>query len=522
MISRGILLMASGLLAAQVPHPTQQGVPAAPAPAGQNAPVYQYRITAVSRTIPAVNYSRHGGSTPIDFRGTGLMPEARGEARVDSRQGATRIEAKMEKLTPATQFGPEYLTYVLWAITPEGRAENLGEVVLDGSKSRLETTTPLQAFGLLVTAEPYFAVTQPSDVVVMENVIRNDTTGTIQAVNARYELLQRGVYVTDRERFTPVVISPKGPLQLAQAENAVKIARLAGADRYAAETLARAENDLQNARQYWSRGKSNSRTVQTTARSATQMAEDARVIAYRRIQEERQAAERAAAEQARQEAALRTAEAQRAQADRLAAEKARADAERAQSQAESLAQRAQADRAAAEAEAERARAAADQARAERDEMRRRLVQQLGTILETRETARGVIVSIGDVLFDFDRATLKQDARERLAKVAGVLLAYPGLVLHLEGHTDSVGTEAYNRKLSLERAEAVRNYFIQQGVQGGNATAAGLGQDHPVASNDTAEGRQQNRRVELVVTGDVIGVPSAAGASRPALQPAPLP
>ncbi|HWQ55838.1 MAG TPA: OmpA family protein [Bryobacteraceae bacterium] len=511
MISKGILLVASSLLAAQVPNPTQQGAPAEPAAANQNAPLYRYRITVVSRAIPAVNYSRHSGSTPIDFRGTGLMPEAKGEARVDSRPGATRIDAKMEKLTPATQFGPEYLTYVLWAITPEGRAENLGEVVLDGDKGRLETTTPLQAFGLVVTAEPYFAVTQPSDVVVMENVVRKDTTGTIQAVNAKYELLQRGVYVSDRQRFTPVAINPEGPLQLAQAENAVKIARLAGADRYAAETLARAETDLQNARQYWSRGKSNSRVVQTTARAATQAAEDARVIAYRRIQEERQAAERAAAEQAQQVAARRTAEAQRAQADRAAAEQARADAER-------LAERAQADRAAAETEAERARAAADQARRERDEMRRRLIQQLGTILETRETARGVIVSIGDVLFDFDRATLKQDARERLAKVAGVLLAYPGLNLRLEGHTDSVGTQAYNMKLSHERAEAVRSYFIEQGVRGGNITAAGLGPDQPVASNDTAEGRQQNRRVELVVTGDVIGIPNAGDASRPAPQP----
>lgn len=511
MIATALLSMASAMAAAQAPQPAPR---AAPAPAEQTAPIYQYQISVVSRTIPAVNYARHGGSTRIDFRGTGLLPRANGEARVDSRTGATTIDAKLRGLEPANRFGPEYLTYVLWAVTPQGRPENLGEAIPDrNGRFRLRTTTPLQAFGMIVTAEPYFAVTQPSDVVVMENAVREDTSGTVEAVTANYQLLRRGVYVSDRARFEPVRIDPGGPLQLAQAENAVRIAQQAGAGRFAAETLAGAERDLAEARRSWEMSDRNERAVQSTARAATQTAEDARAIAVRRIEEERLAAQRAAAEQARRQAALRSKEAEAARAERASAEQARREAE-------TLAQRAQADRAAAEAEAARARADAEAARAEREQMRRRLVQQLGTILETRETARGVIVSIGDVLFDFDRATLRPAARERLAKAAGVLLAYPGLNLRLEGHTDSVGSEAYNMKLSQERAASVRDYLVQQGVAPETVTAAGFGQAQPIATNETAQGRQQNRRVELVVTGVIIGVPEAGESVPGPPQPAP--
>ena len=172
-----LLLAASGLLVAQiVPNPTQTRA-LSPAETGQPVPVF--RVTVVSRTTKAINYHHRSGTTKVDFRGTELLPAARGEAKVESQMGSTKIDVRFDHLTPATQFGPEYLTYVMWAITPEGRANNLGEVVLRGDDARLLSTTDLQAFGLIVTAEPYFAVTQPSDVVVMENFIRNDTTGTI-------------------------------------------------------------------------------------------------------------------------------------------------------------------------------------------------------------------------------------------------------------------------------------------------------------------------------------------------------
>jgi outer membrane protein OmpA-like peptidoglycan-associated protein len=441
--------------------------------------------------------------------------------------GSTKVEVHVDRLTAANQFGPEYLTYVLWAITPEGRAQNLGELALSGDHSNLLATSSLQVFGLIVTAEPYFAVTQPSDVVVMENFVRNDTTGTIEQVEAKYELLKRGQYVLDRAAYQPVRINPKGPLQLAEAENAVEIARLAGADRYAADTFQKAMIALQNAEGFMSNH--GGKPVETNAREAAQMAEDARIITYKKIEEEQLANERrmkeeqlaqqhAAAEQA--QASAQAAEAQRAAAERNAAtqreaqaasaqavqDKAAADAARAAAVAQQQQAEAEADRArqaAAQADAQR-----QQAEAERTQLRERLRQQLNAILETRETARGLIVNISDVLFDFDKHTLKPGAREKMAKVSGILLAYPGLKLQLEGHTDSVGGDDYNLKLSQNRADAVRDFLAEQGVAAANITAVGLGKSDPVATNDSAAGRQQNRRVELVVSGDAIGLQGA--------------
>jgi outer membrane protein OmpA-like peptidoglycan-associated protein len=519
----GLLFVALAIMSAQVPNPTQQQGAEPPQNTGQPAPIF--RVTVVSRTVKAINYHHRSGTTKIDFRGTELMPEARGEASVQSQMGSTKIDVHVNHLTSANQFGPEYLTYVLWAITPQGRPENLGELALSGDHSSLLATSSLQVFGLIVTAEPYFAVTQPSDVVVMENFVRNDTTGTIEQVDANYQLLKRGQYVLNRGAYQPVKINPKGPLQLAEAENAVEIAKLAGAEKYAPDTLQKAETALQNAEEFMhSHG---GKPVETNAREAAEMAEDARLITYRTIQEDQLAAQR-------QQLAEQTAAAQQAQATATAAEQAKREAETAAAQAAREKADADAARAAALAEEQRAReeaaraqqaaAQADaqrqQAETEKAQMRERLRQQLNAILQTRETARGLIVNINDVLFDFNKYTLKPGAREKMAKVAGILLAYPGLKLQLEGHTDIVGSDEYNLKLSQERADAVRDFLVQQGVAPGNITSIGMGKADPVASNDTAVGRQQNRRVDLVVSGDVIGTqPQAEPTGTPAAPPA---
>ena len=536
-----LLLLLLGIMSAQqVPNPTQQRA-MTPADTGQSMPIF--RVTVVSRTTKAINYHHRTGSTHIDFRGTELMPTARGEAKVESQMGSTKIETRLDHMTPPAQYGPEYMTYVLWGITPEGRAKNLGEVVLEGDHAKLLSTTDLQTFGLIVTAEPYFAVTQPSDVVVAENFVRSDTTGTIEQVDAKYELLQRGQYVFDRKHYTPIQLKAKGPLQLAEAENAVELARLAGADKYAADTFQKAVTSLQNAKDFLNKGKDHKRS-ETNAREAAQMAEDARIITFRRIQEEQLANERAAAaqreaaaqaqaQQAAEQARMEQERRARAEADRLAAERAKHDAEEAtaravQERAAADAARAQADAARqaamqqqqmAQAEAERARLAAQQSEAQRLQaeaarqqaendktaLRERLRQQLNLILETRESARGLIVNISDVLFDFNKYTLKPGAREKMAKVAGILLAYPGLKIQVEGHTDSVGSDEYNMKLSQQRADSVRDYLVAQAVPAASVTAVGLGKADPVASNDNAAGRQQNRRVELVVSGEPIGI-----------------
>src|SRR5580658_3253749 len=510
--------------APQAPNPTQREI------APQGGPVPVYRVTVVSRTTVAINYRLRSGSTNIAFRGTALMPEARGEARVESKQGVTKIDANMEHMQPATAYGPEYLTYVMWAITPEGRAENLGEVLLNGGfKSNLHATSGLQAFGLIITAEPYFAVTTPSDVVVMENFIRDDTQGTIQPIEAKYELLKRGQYVmtANPAELRPMILDHRTPLELYEARNAVRIARWTGADRYAADTFQKALIDLRNAEDFLI-GKSGTKPIGTEAREAVQMAEDARIITVKRIEEEGLANERAAAAEresaAQAEANAAEARRQQAEQDRQAAEQARqaADQQRMaalQAKADADAARAAAVAAQQEAQAETERARQATAEAERmrgqaendkAQLRTQLLQQLNMILETRDTARGLIVNMSDVLFDFNQYTLRPGAREKLAKVSGILLAHPGLKIEVEGHTDSVGSDDYNQRLSEQRAAAVRDYIVQQGVNMDTVSAVGFGKARPVASNDTPAGRQQKRRVEMVVSGDIIGQPISSG------------
>jgi outer membrane protein OmpA-like peptidoglycan-associated protein len=483
-----------------------------------------FRVTVVARTTKAINYRHRSGSTKIDFRGTPLMPEAKGEADVNSKQGRIEISARMNHLSSATQYGPEYLTYVLWAVTPEGRPKNLGEVLLNGDNSKLEVTTDLQTFGLIVTAEPYFAVTQPSDVVVMENFVRNDTQGTFEEIDAKYELLQRGQYVlnVNPSELRPIPLDRKTPLELYEARNAVRIARWTGADQYAADTLQKAEVSLQNAEDEL-KGKIGKKTVAQNSRDAAQNAEDARLITIRKMEEQETANEKAAADRRESEAKAQAAQAEseRASAERAKAEanRATAEAERAKSEAQAEADRAsrerndaEAARAAALAQEQATRAQLDQARQtaaqaeeEKTQLREQLQHQLNMILETRETARGLIVNMSDVLFDTGKYSLKPGAREKLAKIGGIVLAHPGLKLAVEGHTDSVGSDEYNQQLSEQRANSVRSYLVSQGVSADAVTALGFGKTRPVTDNNTAAGRQQNRRVELVVSGEAIGV-----------------
>jgi outer membrane protein OmpA-like peptidoglycan-associated protein len=505
-----VLLGLSAMLMTGTPNVTAQSVP-------------RYRVTVVARTTPAINYRHRGGSTTIDFRGTSLLPKARGEAKVESKQGYTEIEVEFDDLAPATKFGPEYLTYVMWAITPEGRATNLGEVLLNEDRSKLNVTTELQTFGLVVTAEPYFAVSQPSDVVVMENVVRPDTRGVVEQIDAKYELLSRGTYLmtADARKAIERRGDRKAPLDLREARNAVELAESAGADRYARETFDKASRLLHQAEQARDH-RDNRRAVSMPAREATQTAEDARLIAIQRQHEERlarasesasereaDAVARAQSEARRRELAeadLAAAERRRADAEAIA-DRARTDAERARTDAEQAQRRLTDERAAAEATVVDARQAAERAEAEKAELRERLQRQLNIILETRESARGLIVNVSDVLFDTGQHTLKPGAREKLARVAGILLAYPDLTLEVDGHTDSVGDDTHNLALSERRAEAVRGYLVQQGIPESAIVARGFGEAQPVASNDIAAGRQQNRRVELVVSGESIGRPT---------------
>jgi len=548
-------------------------------PADSGNPTPTYRTNVVSRTTRAVSYRHRSGSTKINFQGTDLMPGAGGEAKVNSKRGALTIEAEFFGLDRPTSFSHEYLTYVLWAISPEGRPVNIGEVLVgDNHRSKLDVTTDLQAFAMIVTAEPYYAVRRPSNLVVLENAIRSDTVGASEAVDAKYELIDRGGYIPTGYKFDPVVLNAKLPLEFFEARNALRIAQSAGAERYAATSYGNAVRQMDEADAVATGRHSNKKSLIALSREVVQTSEDAREIAMKNMDEERAESERAAgrgreanannraneesdrranaealtadANRRRDDADRNNANAQAAQADaerdrnkaqrqqqaaeadsdrnranaassdaqlqqsvrdRDEADRKNVNAQAAQADAERDRNNAQQQQHVAEADSERNRAAAASSDArlkdavrDREELRARLLQQFSLILETRDTARGLVVNMSDVLFDSGKFTLRPLAREKLAKISGIVLAYPSLKLAVEGNTDSVGTEAFNQELSEHRAEGVRNYLTQQGVPESSTTATGFGKNRPIASNDTLEGRQQNRRVELVVSGEVIG------------------
>jgi outer membrane protein OmpA-like peptidoglycan-associated protein len=547
------IALASALLAAAAGAHAQSHTPeraGAAAPAG---------VTTLQ--LPAVAYGARPGNTNLLFAGTPLMPGAAGTARVEKDGGNIRVAAQFTGLQNPTAFGHEYLTYVMWAITPDGRIFNFTEIALPadrdawttqspGNRSSLTIVTPLQTFALIVTAEPYYAVRAPSRVVVLQNTFAEGAR-PLQAVDITADLTNRGGYMPTGFRFDPVLLRSNLPLDFFQARNAMRIAQSAGAEQHASAIYTNAATQMKRAEELAGQRRIDRRALSVTAREVVQTAEDARDAAARateakRLEDERAAtaareaaaraqaqadlerrlraeAERAAAAEAERKAA----EAQRAaaEAERLEAERRRAEADRitrealakaeeamrAQQEAEARRAAALREQHAAEAEAARTRAAAieldqklQQAMRDREDLRARLLQQLNVILETRDTARGLVVNLSDVTFASGQAALEPAAREKLARVSGILAAHPTLRLEIEGHTDSVGSDTFNQSLSERRAEAVRTYLIQQGVPESSTSAAGFGKTRPVATNDTPQGRQLNRRVELVVSGEVIG------------------
>ncbi len=607
---------------AQVPNPTQTNLPET---SRNGIPIF--RTTVVSKSIKSINYHHRQGSTVVGLEGSADMPKAVGEAKVESKTGATKVQVDVDKMPAAQTLGDDLLTYVVWAITPEGRAENLGELMLDGDHARLQGATELQSFGLIVTAEPYYAVTQPSDMVVMTNVLKPGTTGTISTVDAKYELLAKGSFVNrlpaaDRAKLRA---NRNAPLDLLEARHAVAIARSVGASQYAADTMQKADTDLYNAEAFFG-SKGDKKKVQTLARNVTQLAEDARIITVKKLEQESLQAERTAAaervasaqtaadqetrkrelaeadrklaieaernaqyvaDQERRErrrvelqntdldearkaaqAALKESESGRAQAEeaarkaelaqksslveqeRLKAEtdaarlvatqeqaKLRAETEQTRQQAEAARLQAGQEQAKLRAETTNAQQMAEQARQQAEIARVKsdaelaasrqqqealagkvaqaeaataaaradLLRQLNVVLQTRETARGLIVNMSDVLFDTAQFTLRPGAREKLSRIAGIVMAHPGLKLEVEGHTDSVGDDASNQVLSERRAESVRKFLVQNNVAADSISSKGLGESTPVADNMNADGRRTNRRVELVVSGAPIQV-----------------
>jgi len=476
---------------------------------------------------------RQGGQVKTAFQATELMAGASGEAKVESKKTNVAIDAKFQGMEDATKFGLEYLTYVLWAVSPEGRAVNLGELTLDKGNAHLKVVTDMQTFGLIVTAEPYFAVNQPGNMVVLESVVPENVAQG-EEISTKYELVGRGTYSATNEHIQNAIfgIDRTTPLELFEARNAVRIAHIAAGQKYASSILAKADQQLTEAESSY-RQKQGRPAIESAARETTQTAEEARVMAVKqkaedeaqaqaaadkKAAEDREAKARADAEaqskrrveaeeaQKQAEAAKAEAEKMKAEAEQAAAEAARqqAEAEKAKAEAVSQQQALAAETAKAQQAAAQSEQLRQQAEKEKQELRARLLQQLNTILSTRDTARGLIANMSDVLFKSGSFELLPGARERLAKISGIVLAYPSLHLQVEGHTDSVGGDDYNQQLSEHRAEAVRDYLVQQGISAPSIEAKGFGKTEPIASNETPEGRQQNRRVELVLSGEAIG------------------
>jgi outer membrane protein OmpA-like peptidoglycan-associated protein len=461
----------------------------------------------------------------VVFNGTGAAQQASGEAKVEAKTGATRIEIMASGLPQPMTLGNEFLTYVLWAISPDGRANSLGEIVINKSgEGKLNVTTQLQTFSMIVTAEPYFAVRLPSEVVVLENDTTKNTKGKVYPDND-YKLMTRGQYA---KLGNPLALKPdlkNVPLEVYEARNAVEIAKSQGAEKYAAEIFTKAASSLkQTEAQLASKG--NKKQLVSSARETVQVAEDARALSAERqdaerIERDRDAAAAAAAAKAKAEADARAAEEAKRQAELTAAKEAQMKAEaeaaavRSKAEADAAAAKGKADadaaaaKAKAEADALTAKEAAAReaaAKAERDaaELRAQLLKQFNRVLETTDTPRGLVVNMADVLFDVGKFNLRPEAREKLAKLSGIVLAHPGLILAVEGHTDNTGSDEFNLKLSEQRADAVKDYLIGQGLAADSITAAGFGKLMPVAGNSNAAGRQRNRRVEIIVSGEVIG------------------
>jgi outer membrane protein OmpA-like peptidoglycan-associated protein len=456
-----------------------------------------------SKSVPAIGYEIGEGSTKINLVGTPAAPGASGEAKVEAKQNGTEIDVKVKGMPLPTTLGPEFLTYVLWAVTPDGGVRNLGEIPLNkNGEGKIEANTASQTFSLIVSAEPYYAVRIPSELVILQNEKKKNTKGKLYP-DTNYKLMFKGEYA---KTGNPLALTPdlkNIPLDVYEARNAVEIAKDRGAEKYAPEIFTKAQGSLQMMENNVTQKSDKNQTV-SSARQTVQFAEDARAMsafrqAAERIQKEKDAAAAAAAAKAKAEADARAAEEARRQAELTAAKEAQMKAE-----AEAAALRAKTEQDALRAKEAAAQQQAEAARKAAADLRASLLQQFNRVLETTDTPRGLVVNMADVLFATGKYDLQPEAREKLAKLSGIILAHPGLNLAVEGYTDSTGSDEFNQKLSEQRAGTVRDYLVSQGLGADTLTAQGFGRTSPVADNATAAGRQKNRRVEIIVSGEVIG------------------
>jgi outer membrane protein OmpA-like peptidoglycan-associated protein len=491
-----LVLLCMVLIAGVCSAQTQQAEPAEPS------------ANVISGTVAAIGYPVGGGGTKVTMVATQAASQASGEARVEAKKSGTEVSLKVAGMPQPTVLGAEFLTYVLWTVTPDGTTTNLGEIPIDKTgQGKLDVTAQSQTFALIVTAEPYYAVHIPSELVVLVNETRKNTKGKIYPDNS-YKLMRRSEYT---KQGNPLALTPdlkKIPLDIYEARNAVEIAKSRGAEQYAPEVFSKATSSLQMAENALAQNSSKNQLI-SAARQTIQFAEDARSLAVRRetaqrIQQEKEAAAAAAAAKAKAAADAQAAEEARRQAELTAAKEAQMKAEAA-AQAAQAASQAAAQQAALQAKAQAARDEAARAQAATEALRAELLRQLNDVLQTTDSPRGLVVNMADVLFETGKYALSSDAQLKLAKLSGIIQAHPGLNLAIEGYTDTTGTAQFNMTLSQQRADTVRTFLITQGLSPDTITAKGLGESNPIADNSTAAGRKLNRRVEIIVSGSIIGV-----------------
>ena len=484
-----------------------------------NSPSQTVEVRRIQTTEPVIIAKRHtlairykdNDDTSVNITGTALNPQAMGKAEVKRKEGRTRVKLKVQSLGHPQALGAYYTTYILWAIAPEGQADNLAELPIKNDLE-VDVTTAFQTFGLIITAEPHSAVKLPSPVIVAENTLRKGTEGGIGASQIEYSGDPGDLYVVSTQNAPALSADYNTPLMILGARRSVEIARRAGAHRYAELELREAEIKLAALEQTWPARRKDEDKFSGLAHDVMRLGERARELAVDRMAQARLDAERRTASNtiadARSDADRARDEAERARREAAASQDAagRAERELAEArlrveQAQTEADRAKAREDLARVEAERARMEAEQAKQDKNELQQRLFTSISAILETRREARGLIVNLSDVLFDFNQASLKPGAREKLSKLAGILLAYPGPYhMEVEGHTDAVGSQDYNQKLSEDRAQSVSSYLLKAGIASDRILAVrGFGKLRPVTTNDTPEGRQMNRRVEIVIT-----------------------
>jgi outer membrane protein OmpA-like peptidoglycan-associated protein len=485
--------------------------PAAPAPVQAVKPV------TATRESMALSYPE-GTTISIKFQGTHRLPRATGEAKVERKKGMTEIEIELDEMKPASFFGGDYNTYVLWTVSPEGHVHNDGEFVLRGNRSKLNVSTPLETFGMFVTAEPHFLVASPSRFVVLENTRPAHHIGNpLRVSQIQYHGFD-GLYRFERETLSNLP-ETKGTRRedVGSAEASIALAERAGASQFAVEEITKAREAMRRTLDAV-RVRTDDRNIMLLAHEVVRLAYDAQKKAEERSFQASLDAERrthadqtkrleTSIQQAQNEAERSRLEAeQRAlqlQLEARAREEAARRAAEAEAQAREASEKARREAAAAESArlaAESAKLDAAKATQEAEAARKRMQEALSAVAETKQTARGLIVNLPDILFDFNKATLRPQGREILAKISGILLVARGYRLRLEGHTDSIGSEEYNARLSEKRAEGVRDYLLQSGIASDLMTTHGFGKTQPIATNDTAAGRQRNRRVEIVIQG----------------------